>query len=139
MAASTPPRPVGQRDIVSPPTPTGTGRAQALKDLKLTIEYKHLKQNAPKGILVIPAFDDLRCWHGVIFVRKGLYQGGIFKFIVNLPKQYNDHNCYPRVTFTSSMYNPFVTPQMTSEGVREGGLLDLRSAYPTWYRSVYKR
>lgn len=110
-----------------------------------------------------PAFDDLRVWHGVIFVRKGLFQGGVFKFVVHLPKQYNDHNCYPEVRFISEVFNPFVTPQRARgedaagggieggggggggqvEGVArggrgqveepfEGGILDIRSAYPAW-------
>ncbi len=111
-----------------PPTPT-TERTQALKDLKLTIEYKHLKQNAPSGVLVTPSFDDLRRWHGVIFVRKGFYQGGVFKFTIILSKQYNDTNCHPTIHFNPSIYNPFITPPTD---VDSNGLLDLRFAYPTW-------
>ena len=137
---STPPRTTPTKDdgpLTSPATPTG--RTQALKDLKLTIEYKHLKQNAPGGIIVTPSFDDLRRWHGVIFVRKGPYQGGIFKFIVQLPRQYNDHNVFPEVRFQNEVSNPFVTPMSRGGGSgageeegEGGGLLDLRHAYPKW-------
>jgi ubiquitin-protein ligase len=109
---------------MSPATPTG--RTQALKDLKLTIEYKHLKQNAPGGVLVTPAFDDLRRWHGVIFVRKGFWQGGVFKFMVLLPRAYNDHGVFPEVTLQTSedVGNPFLSPT--------DGRLDLKHAFPVW-------
>ena len=93
-APSTPPpqrRAEQQTPQAAPPPPppvtpgTPTGRMQALKDLKLTIEYKHLKQNAPSGVVVTPAFDDLRRWHGVIFLRRGVCEGAVFKFVVRLP------------------------------------------------------
>ena len=94
-----------------------------------------------------PSFDNLRRWHGVIFVRKGLYQGGVFKFIVELPQQYNDHDAWPHVVFTSQVVSPFVTPQKPESaenpqgaggggegkgGEGAGGVLDLKSSYPTW-------
>jgi hypothetical protein len=161
VALRTPPRasPARGEDGDGPPktpqTPqTPTGRTQALKDLKLTIEYKHLKQNAPGGVLVTPAFDDLRTWHGVIFVRKGCYQGGVFKFVVKLPRAYNDTNVWPEVRFTSRVTNPFVapwpegssaeqpggaSPHGSGSGSSSGsststtsGLLDLKAAYPAW-------
>lgn len=49
-------------------------------DYRLTIEYKHLKQNAPGGVFVIPSVNHLRIWYGVIFVRRGHYANGVFKF-----------------------------------------------------------
>jgi len=120
-AAEEPSTPVRRASIPRSPT---SERTQALKDYKLTIEYKHLKQNAPGGVLVVPSFDDLRLWHGVIFVRKSLYANAIFKFIVTLPPEYNDHNVWPQVRFTSEVFNPYVN--------FETGELDIRSAIPTW-------
>ena len=112
-------------------SPTPTGRTQALKDLKLTIEYKHLKQNAPGGVLVTPAFDDLRRWHGVIFVRRGACEGGVFRFVVRLPRAYNDRDVYPDITFEppGAVINPFVDPST--------GRLDLASGYPLWDPSCH--
>lgn len=105
-------------------TPSESRRAQAIRDYKLTVEYKHLKQNSPGGIYVVPSFDDLRLWFGVIFVRRGMYANGIFKFRIELPPEYNDENAWPRVFFTSRMYSPLVDP--------ESGELDVRSQYPEW-------
>ena len=75
----------------APMTPVGTGSPMPLpgvaaddgggeyargtwtvKDEKLMIEYKHLKKNSPTGVLVMPSLDNMRVWHGVIFVRRGM-------------------------------------------------------------------
>lgn len=95
-----------------------------MRDYKVTIEYKHLKQHAPGGVYLIPSLDDLRHFHGVIFVRRGPFTNGIFKFQIRLPDRYNDVNAWPQITFSSYIYNPHVNA--------ETGELDVRSAYPTW-------
>lgn len=103
---------------------TEAEREQALRDYKLTIEYKHLKQHAPGGVYVIPSLDDLRHFHGVIFIRRGPFTNGIFKFQIKLPEKYNDANAWPQITFSSYVYNPHVNA--------ETGELDIKSAYPSW-------
>ena len=35
------------------------------------VRYKHLMQNSPGGIYLVPSFADLHVWYGVIFVRRG--------------------------------------------------------------------
>lgn len=96
---------------------------QSLRDYKVTIEYKHLKSHAPGGVYLVPSMDDLRHFYGVIFVRRGPYTNGIFKFELSLPKLYNSINQHPKITFVSHVYNPFVTTD---------GVLDIQTAYPKW-------
>jgi ubiquitin-protein ligase len=60
--------------------------AQHIKDFKLAIEFKYLMKNSPTGVYLLPEFDDIRVLHGVIFIRRGLYHDGIFRFIIKLPK-----------------------------------------------------
>lgn len=98
--------------VVSPPSRNNLQeeREQALRDYKVTIEYKHLKSHAPGGVYVVPSMDDLRNFYGIIFVRRGPYTNGIFKFQLRLPKKYNDHNQWPQITFSSYVYNPYVDP-----------------------------
>lgn len=62
-------------------------RSQTIKDYGLMIEYKHLKQYVPSGVYVLPSYDDPRVWFGTIFIRRGMYQGGVFKFKVQLPTE----------------------------------------------------
>jgi ubiquitin-protein ligase len=99
-------------------------REQALRDYKVTIEYKHLKSHAPGGVYVIPSLDDLRTFYGIIFVRRGVFANGIFKFVLRLPLLYNDVDQHPRITFQSEVYNPYVD-EATGE-------LDIKTAYPNW-------
>ena len=79
-------------------------RTQTMKDYSIMIEYKNLKQHVPSGIYVLPSFDDFRVWHGVIFIRHGLYQGGVFKFRIELPKEYVGHVRLCENTSTESLY-----------------------------------
>lgn len=99
-------------------------REQALRDYKVTIEYKHLKNHSPGGVYLVPSFEDLRHFYGVIFVRRGPFTNGIFKFQVRLPEKYNDVNTHPEITFSSYVYNPHVDAI--------SGQLDVKSAYPRW-------
>jgi ubiquitin-protein ligase len=95
-----------------------------LRDYKVTIEYKHLKSHAPGGVYLIPYLDSLRHFHGVIFVRRGPYTNGIFKFTLTLTPTYNDVNQHPVIRFLSHVYNPYV--------YETTGELDIKTAYPRW-------
>jgi ubiquitin-protein ligase len=91
---------------------------QHLKNIKLGIEYKYLIKHAPSGVVVLPSLDDLRSFHGAIFVKRGLYRDGVFRFTMTLPPAYNDVDTHPRIVFTPPIYHPLVDPAM--------GTLDLR-------------
>jgi ubiquitin-protein ligase len=106
------------------PTPSSLEREQAMRDYKLGIEYKHLKQHCPGGVYLVPSFDDLRQFHGVIFLRRGVFTNGIFKFTLTCPPKYNDMGTHPIVKFSSYVYNPHIHP--------ESGEVDLCVAYPEW-------
>jgi len=81
---------------------------QRLRDFRLTVEYKYLVDHAPGGVFMLPALEDNRTLFGVIFVRRGLYRNGIFRFKVILPPLYNSHGASPQVTFTPAIFNPLV-------------------------------
>jgi ubiquitin-protein ligase len=53
-----------------------------------------------------------------------LYSDAIFKFTIELPPAYNEVNAWPRIVFSTDVYNPHVCP--------ETGELDVRAAYPAW-------
>ena len=82
--------------------------SERIRDYKLATEYKYLTTTAPAGVYVLPEFDNLRILHGVIFVRRGLYRDGVFRFRIDLPSTYNDVNSHPLVTFTPPIFNPLV-------------------------------
>ena len=43
-----------------------------------------------RGVYIVPDLHDLRVWHGAIFVRRGYYANGFFKFRVELSRNYGD-------------------------------------------------
>jgi len=79
-----------------------------LRDIRLGIEYKYLIKHAPGGVYLLPEMDNIRKLHGVVFVRRGLWRNGIFRFLVVLPDNYNTTGCSPHVFFTPPIYNPLV-------------------------------
>ena len=36
---------------------------------------------------------DFTVWHGVLFIRQGMYQEGIFRFILTIPENFPDGDC----------------------------------------------
>ena len=85
---------------------------QHLRDIKLEIEFKYLMRNAPGGVFLMPQLDDIRQMHGVIFVRRGLYRNGVFRFKLEIPKNYNSLNSHPKITFTPPVFNPLIDPKV---------------------------
>jgi ubiquitin-protein ligase len=113
------------RRLGGQPTPSSTvERDQAMRNYKLSIEYKHLKSHCPGGVFIVPSFDDVRLFHGVIFIRRGAFNNGIFKFTLTCPPKYNDANTHPKVVFSSYVYNPHVHPKT--------GEVDMTIPYPEW-------
>ena len=44
----------------------------------LETEYKLLRKFHLSGVVVLPHLDNISIWDGVLFIRQGLYKGGIF-------------------------------------------------------------
>jgi ubiquitin-protein ligase len=84
--------------------------SQHIRDFKVAIEFKYLMKNSPPGVYLLPEFDDMRHLHGVIFIRRGLYRDGIFRFKMTLPPGYNDVNTHPEIVFTPPVFNPLIDP-----------------------------
>ena len=86
--------------------------SQHLRDFKLAIEFKYLMQHAPGGVYLMPELDDIRSLHGVIFVRRGLYRDGVFRFCVFLDKLYNSKNTHPVIIFNPPILHPLIHPEV---------------------------
>ena len=76
-----------------------------MRDFRLAIEYKYLIKHAPGGVYMLPELDNIRKLHGVVFVRRGLWRNGVFRFLVVLPDNYNTTGTFPHVFFTPPIYN----------------------------------
>eukprot|EP00123_Amoebidium_parasiticum_P020445 comp5007_c0_seq1/m.1105 comp5007_c0_seq1/g.1105 ORF comp5007_c0_seq1/g.1105 comp5007_c0_seq1/m.1105 type:complete len:316 (-) comp5007_c0_seq1:514-1461(-) len=97
-----------QEPIPEPETPTrrGDGFNTYFRNQVCQAEMKHLQAHCPKGIYCLPSADDSKVWNGVAFVDEGPYDGGIFKFILQLPEDYPRKR--PEVQFVSYISHPQV-------------------------------
>mmetsp|Transcript_117199 Transcript_117199/g.213235 ORF Transcript_117199/g.213235 Transcript_117199/m.213235 type:complete len:262 (+) Transcript_117199:159-944(+) len=97
-------------------------QADLLRQYSLLLEYERLQDVLPSGMYVLPSYDSLHTWHGVIFPRQGLYRGGSFKFELELPADYPDSP--PSLRLLDDIFHPMVEP--------ETGRFDLGSIFPEW-------
>ncbi|XP_037503876.1 AKT-interacting protein isoform X3 [Rhipicephalus sanguineus] len=69
----------------------------------------------------------LNMWFGVLFIRQGLYQGGVFRFTLRIPENYPDGDC-PDLVFESPIFHPLIDP-VTGE-------LDIKRSFLKWRKNV---
>ena len=69
-------------------------------------------KHAPGGVFLMPQLDDIRKLDGVIFLRRGLYRDGVFRFQMTLPHNYNGWNSHPRIVFTPPIFSPLIDPEV---------------------------
>lgn len=91
------------------------------RDHELFAEYKLLCNNVPSGVYVVPSFKSLQVWHGMIFIKIGMFADGCFKFNLYIP----DNFPYSRPSLR------FITPVFHPQ-VKSTGELNLAKAFPTW-------
>jgi len=96
-------------------------------EYSLMAEYNQLRKQKLPGVYVIPAAKSPLVWYGVIFIRQGLYQEGIFKFTMNIPENYPDGDA-PTVIFKPAIFHPVINI--------ETGELDVKRAFPKWRRNI---
>ncbi|KAM3586769.1 hypothetical protein VKS41_001826 [Umbelopsis sp. WA50703] len=97
--------------------------SESFKRYELMIEFSNLRNpnHCPLGVYVMPSSDNLNVWFGVLFVHKGYYRSGVFKFRINIPESYP--NAPPTVTFLTDMFHPLVDNQ---------GRLSIAQQFPVW-------
>ena len=99
-------------------------REQTLKDYQIMIEYKHLKQHVPPGVYVLPSFENMRKWCGVIFLRAGFWKTGVFRFSIEMPPNYPGDGARPTIKFLNQVFHPLVDYRT--------GEVDLATRFPNW-------
>ncbi|KAF4706425.1 a1-alpha2 repression, partial [Perkinsus olseni] len=99
----------------------------------LLMEYRHLQDNAPRGLYVCPDVQDLLIWHCVLVLRQGHYKGAILKFVLRIPEDYP--NSAPTVQFSSRVYHPLVDEATGILMGRDYAVLVLAFVKKVFYRS----
>lgn len=109
-------------------------------EYSLLAEYNLLRKQKLPGVYVIPSTNSPLCWYGIIFVRQGIYQEGIFRFKIIIPENYPDGDC-PRVFFDHAVFHPLIESQSPFElDVRRGPLKKWRrNVNHIWQILLYTR
>lgn len=74
---------------------------------RLFVEYSSLKKYCPLGMYVLPG-SNLRVWHGLFFIRSGDYAGAIFRFTLEMPRDYPATR--PKLKLSNGVFHPLVDP-----------------------------
>ncbi|CAL4079283.1 unnamed protein product, partial [Meganyctiphanes norvegica] len=85
----------------------------------LLAEYNLLQKQRVSGVYVVPSGKSPLVWNGVIFIRAGLYQEGIFRFHLLIPENYPDGDV-PRVVFDSPVFHPLIDPESKELDIARG-------------------
>uniref|UniRef100_A0A0G4GM39 UBC core domain-containing protein n=1 Tax=Chromera velia CCMP2878 TaxID=1169474 RepID=A0A0G4GM39_9ALVE len=96
-----------------------------IRKFRLEKEYKVLQEHIPRSMYILPAFNSMRVWFGVLFVRQGWYKDGIFHFRIQIPQEYP--NAAPSIFFLTPVFHPLVDPS--------SGYLDLSVEFSEWKAS----
>lgn len=89
-------------------------------------EYKMVQSEQIGGVYVIPSQESSLVWFGVLFVRTGPYEDGIFRFNIHLDEAF-PNSAHPKVIFHSEVFHPVIDPQSNE--------VNLHAGFPIWQKS----
>eukprot|EP00800_Vazella_pourtalesii_P009439 TRINITY_DN2372_c0_g1_i1.p1 TRINITY_DN2372_c0_g1~~TRINITY_DN2372_c0_g1_i1.p1 ORF type:complete len:197 (-),score=42.38 TRINITY_DN2372_c0_g1_i1:471-1061(-) len=78
-----------------------------VEETKILKEYEMLVDYCPPGVYTIPSLRSVQIWHGIIFVRSGVYEEGGFRFDLFIPDGFPKH--WPCVRFRSFVFHPQIS------------------------------
>jgi len=96
-----------------------------------------LKQKLP-GIYCLPSAKSALTWYGVLFIRQGAYQEGVFRFQVQIPENYPDGDV-PKIMFENSVFHPSIDPVTNQLNVKQGFHKWKRNVNHIWQILLYAR
>ncbi|ROT68317.1 AKT-interacting protein isoform X3 [Penaeus vannamei] len=85
----------------------------------LLAEYNLLQKQRLSGVYVVPSGKSPLVWFGVIFIRQGMYQEGIFRFNLHIPENYPDGDV-PTVVFETPVFHPLIDPETLELDIKRG-------------------
>ncbi|KAI7945063.1 hypothetical protein MJO28_010758 [Puccinia striiformis f. sp. tritici] len=98
-----------------------------MSKLEISLEYASLRLpgHCPLGVWVIPSPDDIHHWCGTLFIHRGYYAGGIYKFTINFSRNYPFDQQTPQINFQTDCFHPLIDQS-------NQGSFNLSLKFPTW-------
>lgn len=114
-----------------PPQPNSSSQKQSynqyFQEYSIISEYNMLVKHCLPGLYIIPAANSALLWFAVLFIRKGVYQGGVFRFNLLIPENFPDCSC-PQILFETKVFHPRIDIHT--------GEMEVSSAFPDWKKDV---
>lgn len=107
-------------------------------EYSLMAEYNLLLKQKLPGIYCIPSANSSLTWFGVLFIRQGHYQEGVFRFQVIIPDNYPDGDV-PKVVFEAPVFHPCIDPVSHVLNVKQGFHKWKRNVNHIWQVLLYAR
>lgn len=107
-------------------------------EYSLMAEYNLLLKQKLPGIYCIPSANSSLTWFGVLFIRQGHYQEGVFRFQVIIPDNYPDGDV-PKVVFEAPVFHPCIDPVTHVLNVKQGFHKWKRNVNHIWQVLLYAR
>uniref|UniRef100_A0A7M5X9Y1 UBC core domain-containing protein n=1 Tax=Clytia hemisphaerica TaxID=252671 RepID=A0A7M5X9Y1_9CNID len=89
---------------------------KTFRDDVIRKELKLLSQHHQDGVYVMPSMNSLQVWFGVIFIRHGPYENGIFHFTVFFKDDFPES--IPIIRFRSRVFHPQIEIRKGTFNVR---------------------
>ncbi|GMS80224.1 hypothetical protein PENTCL1PPCAC_2399, partial [Pristionchus entomophagus] len=72
-------------------------------------EYAILGRKPIDGMFILPGHQNILEWSGILFIRSGVYVGGIFRFCVSLPNNFPETDDLPVIVLESEVFHPQIS------------------------------
>lgn len=105
----------------------GHAYGRVFLEYSLMSEYLLLMKQQLSGVYVMPSASSAFMWFGVLFIRQGLYQGGVFRFTLHIPDNYPDGDC-PDLVFEPPVFHPLIDAST--------GEMDIKRSFLKWRKNV---
>ncbi|EYB89886.1 hypothetical protein Y032_0227g2842 [Ancylostoma ceylanicum] len=76
----------------------------------LSSEFARVCRHPIDGMYIVPSACDQFTWFGLLFIRRGIYGGGIFRFNVRIPSDFPATTSLPSVKFDLFIFHPNIDP-----------------------------
>ncbi|KAJ1361874.1 Ubc-19p [Parelaphostrongylus tenuis] len=92
----------------------------------LSSEFARVCRQPIDGMYIVPSANDQFTWFGLLFIRRGVFGGGIFRFSIRMPNGFPNTVSLPVVKFDLHIFHPDICP--------ETRILDLRRYFPEGWK-----
>ncbi|KAK0411187.1 hypothetical protein QR680_005535 [Steinernema hermaphroditum] len=74
----------------------------------ISCEYAMVCRKPIDGVYIMPSAENSSVWNGIIFIRCGMFAGGMLRFVLTLQPDFPHTSALPEVVFDLQVFHPHV-------------------------------